>query len=318
MATTVTNPEHTVTITEANNSVSVTNNNAGTSVDVTGVSISAVYVSSPGPKGDTGEAGATAATMLASNVVQPFNHITASGNISASGTITALNFTGSLLGTATTASYVTTAQTASYVTTAQTASYVSADNIDQPFTSITAGSTIIQGTRLTTGQIYASSGDFGDGNISNVGSITLDSILPDDGTNVQVGPADGTVKFIVNGHIAGTTKSFIIDHPTKPGKKLQYGSLESPNHSIRLTGKGKILKRDCVIQLPEYLHALVYEEGVNIQITNINHSKSIFIKHVDIPNDNFKVRVNRIITNTELEFFWTLTAERKDVPRIGE
>ena len=44
MATTVTNPEHTVTITEANNSVSVTNNNAGTSVDVTGVDISTVYV----------------------------------------------------------------------------------------------------------------------------------------------------------------------------------------------------------------------------------------------------------------------------------
>tara|TARA_Y100000310_G_scaffold23435_1_gene22500 strand:+ start:556 stop:1314 length:759 start_codon:yes stop_codon:yes gene_type:complete len=252
MATTVTNPEHTVTITEANNSVSVTNNNTGTSVDVTGVDISTVYVSSPGPKGDTGAPGATAATILASNVVQPFNHVTASGNISASGTL------------------------------------------------------------------YASAGDFGDGSITNVGSITLDSILPDDGSSVQVGSADGNVEFTVNGHIAGTTKSFIIDHPTKPGKKLQYGSLESPNHSIRLTGKGKILKRDCVIQLPEYLHALVYEEGVNIQITNINHSKSIFIKHVDIPNNNFKVRVNRIITNTELEFFWTLTAERKDVPRIGE
>ena len=86
--------------------------------------------------------------------------LTASGNISSSGTITALNFTGSLLGTATTASYVTTAQTASYVTTAQTASYVttaqtasyvttaqtasyvSADNIDQPFTNITASGNI--------------------------------------------------------------------------------------------------------------------------------------------------------------------------------
>ena len=52
------------------------------------------------------------------------------GNISSSGTITALNFTGPLLGTsswadnAITASFITTAQTASYVTTAQTASYV--------------------------------------------------------------------------------------------------------------------------------------------------------------------------------------------------
>jgi len=248
--------------------------------------------------------------------------------ISASGYISASSFVGTLTGTATGLAGTPDITVGSLTATSITSSIVTSSIIYTEGSNIFGdasddthkfnGSITASGNISASGTIYAAAGDFGDGNISNVGSITLDSILPDNASSVHVGTVDGTVKLIVNGHIAGITKSFIIDHPTKPGNKLQYGSIESPNHSIRLTGKGKILKRDCVIQLPEYLHALVYEEGVNIQITNINHSKSIFIKHVDIPNDNFKVRVNRIITNTELEFFWTLTAERKDVPRIGE
>ncbi len=42
-----------------------------------------------------------------------------------------------------------------------------------------------------------------------------------------------------SGAFSATTKSFRIPHPTKPGHDLVYGSLESPYHGIRLTGKGK-------------------------------------------------------------------------------
>jgi hypothetical protein len=51
-------------------------------------------------------------------------HVTASGNISASGRIIATSFTGSLQGNASTATTASFAQTASYVENAQTASYV--------------------------------------------------------------------------------------------------------------------------------------------------------------------------------------------------
>ena len=46
----------------------------------------------------------------------------------------------------------------------------------------------------------------------------------------------------VNGTFAANTKSFKIDHPTKEGYKLIYGSLESPYHGVRLTGKGSAVK----------------------------------------------------------------------------
>lgn len=44
----------------------------------------------------------------------------------------------------------------------------------------------------------------------------------------------------ITGHLSAATKSFFIDHPSQKGKKLQYGSLESPYHGVRLTGKGEI------------------------------------------------------------------------------
>jgi len=120
----------------------------------------------------------------------------------------------------------------------------------------------------------------------------------------------------INGKLEATKKSFVIDHPTKTGEKLEYGSLESPYHGIRLTGKGKITKRRCTIDLPEYISKLVYEDKVNIQITNINHSRVIFISEIDIQNNRFIVGVNRIMANKDLEFFWTFSAERKDVDRL--
>jgi len=114
-------------------------------------------------------------------------HITASGNISASGYISASqfigNFIGSLLGTASTASYVENAQTASYVETSQTASYILANNIDQPFTNITA-----------TGNISASGELFGNKLfIDNLGSIDTNNgdtgrlFIDGDITAIEVG-----------------------------------------------------------------------------------------------------------------------------------
>jgi hypothetical protein len=40
-------------------------------------------------------------------------------------------------------------------------------------------------------------------------------------------------KLQVNGSFAATTKSFVIDHPTKPNKKLRYASLEGPENGTR-------------------------------------------------------------------------------------
>ena len=122
----------------------------------------------------------------------------------------------------------------------------------------------------------------------------------------------------VNASFAAQTKSFLIDHPSTKNKKLQYGSLESPYHGIRLTGKGIINGRVAVINLPKYIKNLVHCDDVNIQLTNINHSKVLYIKTIDIQKNKFTVGVDTVkteIPNT-YEFFWSFTAIRKDVPNL--
>jgi len=88
MATTINTTENTVSVTSAEHDITVTNNNTGTSVSIDGNQVTSVTVGATGPKGATGPQGAPGSvedTITADNILQPFNHITASGNISASG-----------------------------------------------------------------------------------------------------------------------------------------------------------------------------------------------------------------------------------------
>lgn len=73
------------------------------------------------------------------------------------------------------------------------------------------------------------------------------------------------------GDVGGFSKSFWIDHPTKPGKQLRHGSLEGPEHGVYYRG---IVKFDgdgeAVFELPEYFTALVIEdEEPTVQVTPI-------------------------------------------------
>ena len=129
--------------------------------------------------------------------------------------------------------------------------------------------------------------------------------------DVGIGTTIPSSKLQVVGTFAATTKSFFIDHPTKEGKKLQYGSLESPYHGIRLTGSSTIKNGRCVIDLPDYIYNFVKEEGINIQITNIKHGNVIWVEDVDISNNNFVVMCEE--TLGEHKFYWDFTAVRNDV-----
>jgi hypothetical protein len=94
MPISITQNNNTVKITQDNPVITVTDNNKGTSVDVTQVDITTVSVATPGPKGDKGDNALTAADDLAIQDLT-VRHITASGNISSSGTIIAEQLTTS-------------------------------------------------------------------------------------------------------------------------------------------------------------------------------------------------------------------------------
>ena len=50
--------------------------------------------------------------------------------------------------------------------------------------------------------------------------------------NVGIGTSNTSYKLHVVGSFAATTKSFVIDHPTKSDMKLRYGSLEGPENGV--------------------------------------------------------------------------------------
>jgi hypothetical protein len=123
----------------------------------------------------------------------------------------------------------------------------------------------------------------------------------------------------VKGSFAATTKSFIIDHPLLPDTSyshLRYGSLESPYHGIRLTGKDVVKDGICTILLPIYISKLVSNENINIQLTNYKHDKILFVDNINIEDSLFIVKSYNY---SNLEFFWTFTAIRTDVdPMVVE
>lgn len=106
----------------------------------------------------------------------------------------------------------------------------------------------------------------------------------------------------VAGDFSATTKRFLIDHPTKPGYKLQHGNLEGPEHGVYLRGKST-LKR---IKLPEYWAGLVDKDSITVTLTPIGKAQSLYVKSVS----------NKQITiggSDSPEYFYLIQGTRKDV-----
>lgn len=156
---------------------------------------------------------------------------------------------------------------------------------------------------------------------TNNDTIT-DSIIYQSGTNIGIGTSTPNYKLQVNGTtrvdggFSAVSKSFRIPHPSKENGELVYGSLESPYHGIRLTGKGKTQNGKCLVHLPYYIKDLVHSENYAIQITNFKHSKALFVNEVDISKNTFTIKVSKPKAGEELEFFWDFTAERKDIEKL--
>lgn len=135
--------------------------------------------------------------------------------------------------------------------------------------------------------------------------------------NVGIGTITPIYKLEVIGSFAATDKSFVIKHPTKPGMKLRYGTIEAPYHGIRLTGKSEVINGKAEINLPDYICGLVKEDGVNIQITNIGHDQVLWVDEIDVPNHRFMVGGPKsLFFSKTYKFYWTFSAIRKDVEEL--
>jgi hypothetical protein len=130
--------------------------------------------------------------------------------------------------------------------------------------------------------------------------------------NVGIGTTTPAYKLDVNGdtNITGTltaiVKSFIIDHPTKQGKKLQYGVLEGPEHSVYVRGK---LTNNNTITLPDYWTGLVHEDTITVNLTPIGRKQDLWVETVT----DTTITVG---SNNKINCFYTVFAERKDVDKL--
>jgi hypothetical protein len=129
-------------------------------------------------------------------------------------------------------------------------------------------------------------------------------LLIDSAGNVGIGTNDPQYKLEVNGSFAATTKSFVIDHPTKPGYRLRHGSLEGPENGVYVRGRST----DPIIHLPDYWVALVDADSITITLTPIGSSGAPRVERIE----NNKVYIFSE-DSRPLDYFYMVNAERVDV-----
>lgn len=108
----------------------------------------------------------------------------------------------------------------------------------------------------------------------------------------------------VNASFFATTKSFLIDHPTKPDMKLRYGSLEGPENGVYVRG----ISESFIIELPDYWTGLVHADSITVSLTAIGRPQNLYVDKIEnnvvyVDTDDY----------TSPHFYYHIFAERKDV-----
>lgn len=155
-----------------------------------------------------------------------------------------------------------------------------------------------------------------DGNVVVSGTFDVkngsaSSVLSVNGSKVGIGTESPSYKLEVNGDFAATTKSFVIDHPSKPGWKLRHGSLEGPENGVYVRGKSNSNE----ILLPSYWKDLVFEDSITVQITPIGKKQSFFVTSVSTEKITLQPDSK---SAKSLEYFYLVHAERKDSTLVVE
>lgn len=108
--------------------------------------------------------------------------------------------------------------------------------------------------------------------------------------------------------LTATVKNFLIDHPTKPGKKLIHSCLEGPENGVYV--RGRLLNRD-EIELPEYWTELVDETTITVSITPVGAHQDIIVKRIGDNKIYLQAR-----PGIPIHCFYHVFATRKDVERL--
>jgi hypothetical protein len=146
-----------------------------------------------------------------------------------------------------------------------------------------------------------------DGNLVVSGTLDVKngnnaSVLFVSGSKVGIGTSSPAYELEVVGDFAATTKSFVIDHPSKPGWKLRHGSLEGPENGVYVRGRASGKE----IALPNYWKDLVDEGSITVQITPVGSRFDFFVSSIGVN----KVTIE--FDASDVEYCYLVQASRKD------
>jgi hypothetical protein len=185
-------------------------------------------------------------------------------------------------------------------------------------TSGTAGSiAYYTGTGTTVGGspgfTYTTSGTASTMNVFGGGGAigtTIFTVQAYSSTSVRVGIGTNLPQYELEivGELSATNKSFVIDHPTKPGKKLRYGSLEGPENGVYVRGE---LKDSNIIETPDHWTGLVYPDSFTVTLTPIGRFSHLYVEKIE----DYKVFIADAYMNP-IHCYYTVWAERKDIPKL--
>jgi hypothetical protein len=151
-------------------------------------------------------------------------------------------------------------------------------------------------------------------NISTTGTVTIstssNSISTTTGALVVAGGIGVGGNVNINGSLNAITKSFVIGHPTKPGMRLRYGSLEGPENGVYIRGR---LKGSTTIQLPDYWTKLVDPDSITVTLTPIGKHQKLYVEAI---KDNTVVVENDAMFGGSIDCYYVVFAERADTDKL--
>jgi hypothetical protein len=144
--------------------------------------------------------------------------------------------------------------------------------------------------------------------------ISANGALDVNGNTIVTGSLRVTGSAVITGSVdilgtmTATAKSFLIQHPSKPTYKLQYGVAEGPEHSVFVRGR----TTSNIIYLPDYWCDLVDSNSITVQLTPIGRYQRLIVTNANCS----AVTIENIDTTYTIDCYYFVQAERKDIPKL--
>jgi len=128
--------------------------------------------------------------------------------------------------------------------------------------------------------------------------------------NIGIGTNTAGYKFhvqgdiLASGAIMGNSKSFVIDHPTKPNHKLQYGALEGPEFGVYHRGRAE----SDTITLPDYWSGLVRDGTITVQLTPNGSFQHLYVVSTSLT----EIKIGAADGET-IDCYYVIYGERADL-----